>query len=276
MTTFLSRLRLFRTFASLGLPLLTWLLLLPMAASSQSRHTADEPGTMEIRNPREHNPLAPSEIDRGKLLAESSDQIKRAKASVVGFATSSAAGLPRSPVSARLAATVQSLKPLYVQSHDDKNDHPDSRKADVMYYNYSTNETIRVVVDLKSNTVQETRVASGVTNQPFFTRAEVEAALQLILDDAHTGPLLQKAYQKITGLSLVDVINQLKDAQGGIFFHDTHTPWGMVTADCVHDRCMQLFIPIDEASYIDMSNVVVDLSKMQVLWIDAGPTPHIH
>jgi len=164
-----------------------------------------------------------------------------------------------------------------VQRHnEDKNADPGSRKADVHYYNYSTNESIRVVVDLNSNAVQETQVTRGAANQPFFTRAEIQTALQLILEDPHTGPLFKKAYLEITGASLVNVASQLQDAQGGVFFHDPATPLGSVTAACVQDRCMQLFIPINEASYIDMVNVVVNLSKMQVLWVDAGPAAHIH
>jgi hypothetical protein len=259
MTTFPSNFRLFRTFTSLCLPLLTWLLLLPLDANSQQRHTADEQQTVEIRNPRSHNPLAPSEMDRGKFLAESSEHVKRVKRERLAQ--------PRNPV--------QSLKPLYVQRHNDKNDDPNSRKADVFYYDYSKNEAIRVVVDLNSNTVQDTQVASGAANQPYFTRAEVETALQLIFDDPHIGPLFKKAYKDITGSELVDVVSQLQHAQGGIYRHDLNVPLKSVTADCVTDRCMELFIPIDDVNFIDMSNIVVDLSKMQVLSV-AGPTPHIH
>jgi hypothetical protein len=264
MTTFPFRFKLFRTL-SLGLPLLTWLLVLPAEAISQPRDSADEQRTVEVHNPLDNNPLAPSETAHGELISDSSDQIKRAR--------SSAAGFHKPPGSERLA-TVQLL---YAQHHtNDKNAAPNSRKADVVYYNYSTNEAIQVVVDLNSNTVQDTQVKSGAAHQPFITRLEIQVALQRIFDDQHTGPLLRKAYLDITGTSLVDVISQLKDTQGGVFFHDPGTPLGAVTAACVHDRCVQLFIPINEASYIDMVNVVVDLSKMQVLWVDAGPTTHIH
>ena len=248
MIAFPSRLSLFRTLASLGPALLMGVLLLPAAAISQTRPAVDEQRTAEIDSPLSHNPLASSEIDSAKRLAK-----------------------------AQPSAIVQTLQPLYVQRHiGDKNADPKTRKADVLYYNYQTNKTIRVVVNLNSNQVEETKVLQGTANQPFFNRAEIETALQLIFDNPHTGPSLRAAYLKITGKNLVDVKTQLMDAQGGVFSHDPNIAMAPVTAACTQDRCMQLFIPIDEASYIDMVNVIVDLSKRQVLWIDAGPAVHLH
>jgi hypothetical protein len=244
--------------------LLTWLLLLPTEAVSRPRVAVDELRTVEVSNPRGPIPLAPSEIIKVKQIADASDQVKRARAS--------AADRPRPPGLEQLAA----VQTLFTQRHiEDKNADPLSRKADVLYYNYSTNEVIRVVVDLKSNAALETDVAGGAPNtQPFFTSAETKAALQLIFDHPQLGPRLRTAYREVTGQDLVN-ISQL-EAQGGIFFPVARAPLGAVTADCAQDRCMQLFIPIDDTSFIDTSNLVVDLTTGQILWVDQGLAGHTH
>jgi hypothetical protein len=272
MTAFPFKFRLFWAMSSRRLLLLTLVLLLPTEAISvqlqqvtRPRDAADEPRTVEVLSPHGSNPLAPSEIVRGRQVADSSDQIKRARAS--------AAGLPRPPRLRQLLADVQSL---YTQSHEDKNAPPQSRKAEAFYYNYSTNQVIRTVVDLNSNTVQETHVASGVAEQPFFTRAEIKAALQLIFEHPLQGPPLRTAYREVTGQSLINV-SQLEEAQGGVFHPASaaRTPLGDIAADCAVDRCMQLFIPIGDL-YIDMSTLVIDLSTGKILSGGEGPTGQIH
>jgi hypothetical protein len=262
---------------------LTLVLLLPtQAVSVPSPHTgsrprvaADEQRTVEVRSPLGSNPLAPSEIDHGKQIADSSDQVKRAVANAAGSARLERLAT-RSP---SLGRSLKNVQPLFTQRHiEDKNADPQSRKADVLYYNYSTNEVIRVVVDLNSNAVQETKVTRGVAEQPFFTSVEIKAALQLIFDHPQLGPRLRTAYQEVTGQGLTDVSPLEAKAQGGIFFPNSaaRTPLGEATADCAQDRCMQLFVPIDDTKFIDTTNLVVNLSTGQILWVDEGITPHSH
>jgi hypothetical protein len=275
--------RLFWAVPSLSLLLLTLVLLLPMEAvsdplpqtGSRPRVAADEQRTLEVRSPRGSNPLAPSEIDHGKQIADSSDQVKRAVANAAGSARLERLAA-RSP---KLRQSLKNVQPLFTQRHiEDKNADPQSRKADVLYYNYSTNEVIRVVVNLNSNAVQETKVTRGVAEQPFFTSVEIKAALQLVFDHPLLGPRLRTAYQEVTGQNLTDVSPLEAKAQGGVFFPDSaaHTPLGDATADCAQDRCMQLFVPIDDTKFIDTTNLVVNLSTGQVLWVDEGLTGHTH
>lgn len=274
MTTFPFRFRLFWAVPSLSLLLSTLVLLLPTEAvsvqlpqTSHLRVAADQQQTVEVPNPRGDNPLTPSELSHGKQIAELSAQIKRAKAS--------AAGSLRPPRLRQLLADVQ---PLFTQRHiEDKNAAPQSRKADVLYYDYSKNEVIRLVVDLNNNAVQETQVKHGVAEQPFFTSAEIKAALQLVFDHPQLGPRLRTAYQEVTGQSLIDVSPLMGRAQGGVFFPESaHTHLGDAAVGCAQDRCMQLFIPFDDAKFIDTTNLVVDLSTGQILWIDEGLTEHTH
>ena len=283
MTAFPFRFRLFWTVPSLSLLLLTLVLLLPTQAvsvplpqtGSRPRVAADEQRTVEVRSPRGSNPLAPSEIDHSKQIADSSDQVKRAVANAAGSARLERLAA-RSP---NLGQSLKNVQPLFAQRHiEDKNADPQSRKADVLYYNYSTNEVIRVVVDLNSNAVQETKVTRGVAEQPFFTSVEIKAALQLIFDHPQLGPRLRTAYQEVTGQNLTDVSPLEAKAQGGIFFPNSaaRTPLGNATADCAQDRCMQLFVPIDDTKFIDTTNLVVNLSTGQILWVDEGLAGHKH
>jgi hypothetical protein len=285
MTAFPFRFRLFWAVPSLSLLLLTLVLLLPTEAvsvplsptgGSRPRVAADEQRTVEIRNPRGSTPLAPSEIDHGRQIADLSDHVKRARASAAGSARLGrlAAGSPR------LRPSLENVQPLFTQRHIEDKNAPDSgsRKADVLYYDYSTNEVIEVVVDLNRNAVQETRVTRGVTEQPPPSSVEIKTALQLIFDHPQLGPRLQTAYQEVTGQSLNDVIPLEAKTQGGIFFPDSaaRTPLGDATADCAQDRCIQLFIPIDDTKFIDTTNLVVDLTTLQILWVDEGLTGHNH
>ena len=257
MTAFTSRFRLFRTVASLGLPLLTWLLLPTEAVSAPLQQTlqlvaaVDNQRTVEVPHPRGHNPLTSSENNRGKQIADASDLVKRARAR--------AASRSRPPGTERLAA----VQLLYAQRHDDKNA-PGARKAEVRYFDYTTSESIRAVVDLNSNTVQETQVLRGVANQSFTTGLETETVLQLILNDPQQGPRLRKAFLETMGRPL-DNVSQL-NADSGIFFPDSvaGTPLGAVTVGCAQDRCIQIF-PIGDTGIIDMSKVVVDLTTGKVL-----------
>jgi hypothetical protein len=273
MTIFPFRFRLFWAVPSLSLLLLTLALLLPTEAvsvqlpqTSHLRVAADQQHTVEVSNPRGSNPLVPSEISEGKQIAELSDEVKRARASKANS---------RSPRLKQLLADVQ---PLFTQRHiEDKNADTRSRKADVVYYDYSKNEVIRVVVDLNNNAVQETQVTRGVAEQPFFTSAEIKAALQLVFDHPQLGPRLRTAYQEVTGNSLTDVSPLIGKAQGGVFFPESaHTHLGDAAAGCALDRCMQLFVPIDDTKFIDTTNLVVDLSTGQILWIDEGLIGHTH
>ena len=121
-----------------------------------------------------------------------SDQVKRAVANAAGSARLERLAA-RSP---KLGQSLKNVQPLFTQRHiEDKNADPQSRKADVLY-NYSTNEVIRVVVDLNSNAVQETKVTRGVAEQPFFTSVEIKAALQLVFDHPQLGPRLRTACRR--------------------------------------------------------------------------------
>ncbi len=253
----------FRSPGCFNILVLASVLFLPTQVISQPHHNADELNTVEVSKPRHLNPLSPSERSLAERLAQDASRSMRARVL--------SENKPR-PHGLEGFATVQ---PLYTQRHnDEKNSGSMTRKADVFLYDYSNNESIRVVVDLKNNTVQDRVVTKGDVNQPFFSQQEITAALQLIFDHPVMGSRLREAYRKVTGQDLVNV-GQLK-AEGGIYFTDPHTPLGKLTASCKDDRCMQLFIPINDSSFIDISNVIVNLSTGEVIWTDQALSWHTH
>ena len=256
-----------RLFSNSSIYVLVLATLLAVDASANSermrrlRPSADEQPVIEVADPRLNNPVSPSEKDRGKRIADGSDKVRLAKQRQLRRAKP------------RALENLEDVQFLYIERHDEgKNADPRSRKADVHYYDYSKNQAIKVVVDLNNNSVEETRVAAGVNHQPFITRAEVLAGMRLIFNHPQMGTALRKAYQDITGRILSDV-NQL-DAQGGIYFPDKHSKLGVLAADCGSERCMQLFIPIDDKHFIDATNVVVNLSSGEVLWVKEGINGH--
>lgn len=252
-----------------GAHLFAFMLLLSMDVSAQSeqakrwRPSVDEQSVIEVASPRLNNPIAPSEKNRGEQIAQASEKLKRARQNALG--KSRPRGLEK----------LENVQPLFVEHHDEgKNADPLSRKADVIYYDYANNQSIKVIVDLKSNAVQDTVVTQGAAHQPYFTRPEITAAMQLIFNHPQMGTNLRKAYQEVTRQQLTDVSKL--DTQGGVYFPDNHSELGRLAAHCAAERCMQLFIPIDDTHFIDATNVVVNLSSGEVLWVKQGISGHSH
>lgn len=257
-------------FFSLSLHLITAVaILISLQASADPRSgrrlrpSADEQAVVEMANPGLLDPIGPSERNKGKQIADNSNKVKSAR---------QVTGRRAKP---RGLQNLDNVQFLYMERHDEgKNADPRSRKADVNYFDYSTNQAIKVVVDLNNSTVSETSVSQGPARQPYFTRAEVTAAMQLIFDHPQMGPVLRKAYQEIAGQPLLDV-SQL-DAQGGLYFPDNQSKLGRMAANCATQRCMQLFIPVDDAHFIDATNLVVNLSSGDLLWVNQGIAGHSH
>ena len=156
---------------------------------------------------------------------------------------------------------------LYAERHDeDKSADPSLRRADVFYYDYASDELIQQLVNVKTGAVEDIKVVTQVKAP--VTSVEASAAVGLILAHPTLGPSLRQMVQQVTGEDLLDV-NQIS-AQGGLFFADAAvgTPLEKITEICQFHRCIQLFLPFDETRFIDTSNLVIDLSAGQLLWVD--------
>ncbi len=225
----------------------------------------DQAQNAELSDPTGTDPLTPTEVNTVRQLALNSPQIQQASA------RAQAAFRPARP---QALADVQYL---FTQRHDEAKDTPtDARRANVVFYDYATDEVIHQIVDIKTGTVDETFTEQGNGNQPAVTSAESNTALQLILEHAVLGPSLRQMHQQATGQPLVDA-SQVH-AQGGIFFVDSAigSPLEPITAICKYHRCIQLFIPYNDTHFIDASNLVVDLSAGQLLWADEALKVYIN
>ena len=134
------------------------------------------------------------------------------------------------------------------------------------YYDYANDEAFVQIVNLKTGQVDEVNTLGR--NPLPITSAETEAAVQLILDHPRLGKSLRDMTFQAIGLPL-DAAWQIQ-AQGVPFFVESAQDSRLekITAICEYHRCAQLFIPFNDSSFIDTSNLVVDLSAGQLLWMD--------
>ncbi|MFI5937456.1 hypothetical protein [Actinoplanes sp. NPDC051494] len=130
------------------------------------------------------------------------------------------------------------------------------RGADVYFYDYKTDKLVKQVVDLGAGKVTGSYAAPGM-QLPAADR-EVASALDLLL--AH--PLsaeLKTAYRSATGrdltgkadLSVTAHLYQARPADTG-------------TKQCGKHRCLQLVVQTAEGTFIDVNDIVIDLSGRTV------------
>ncbi|NJM40001.1 MAG: hypothetical protein HC853_04115 [Anaerolineae bacterium] len=219
--------------------------------------------TVELSNPIGSDPLTPSEITAATNLATTSTQLRDIQTRAATIAR---------PSQTQNLNTVQRL---YVERHDEGKSAPiETRRAAVYYYDYATNQAFVQIINLKTNQVDEVNVLSN--RYLPITDIETEAALQLILDHPHLGPALRNMTFQAIGLPL-SAAWQIQ-AQAGPFFVESmqDSPMAKITAICAYHRCAQLFIPFNDRAFIDTSNLVIDLSAGQLLWMDQGLQLHIN
>ena len=170
-------------------------------------------------------------------------------------------------------ASQQRVKFMSAERHDaPKHEQPSQRRADVVFYNYATDQVIRQVVNLQTHVIEATRILPGEGHQPPVIHSEAEAAVQLILAHPTLSQELQQAFLQATGQFLLRA-SQLQ-VQGILFVPEnlSGTPLSKMTSVCRQHRCIQLFLRADgmaTQAMLDVSNVVADLSAGKLLWVDA-------
>jgi hypothetical protein len=134
-----------------------------------------------------------------------------------------------------------------------------TRRADVYYYDYATNSLIKVVVDVATGAVVKTYSATGM--QLPATDAEVADGLRLLL----ASPLsagLRSGYATATGKPLTGPAELLAKAHT---YQAEHA--GQPAAQCGQHRCLQLSVQTTTGTYIDVNDLIVDLSARTVVRI---------
>ncbi|WIM93486.1 hypothetical protein ACTOB_005466 [Actinoplanes oblitus] len=135
-------------------------------------------------------------------------------------------------------------------------DEDGGRQAEVYFYDYQTERLVKQVVDLKSGKIAKSFTAAGM--QPPASPQEAKVALDLLAADP-LGADFKTAYQKATGKAF--------DAAAGaepIAHIYTAKPADRGASQCGKDRCVQLIVKSADGHYINVTDVVVDLSGRKV------------
>ncbi|GAA5206962.1 hypothetical protein [Microbacterium kyungheense] len=130
-----------------------------------------------------------------------------------------------------------------------------------LYYDYATNETVSMIVDVTTGSVEAVERASGT--QPAPTDAETSLAWELLLDSEAAQPVVDE-FAALAGGSVLTPAS----AEVLLTAHSFTTDAGSFGAEsCGVDRCVQLLAQVDGGAFLTTSTYVVNLSTRAVLSI---------
>ncbi|MEZ3160546.1 hypothetical protein AB1K54_08335 [Microbacterium sp. BWT-B31] len=130
-----------------------------------------------------------------------------------------------------------------------------------LYYDYGTNETVSMIVNVTTGVVESVQRASGT--QPAPTDAETQRAWELLLADQAAQPIVDE-FAALTGGSVLTPAS----AEVLLTAHSFVTDAGSFGAEsCGADRCVQLLAQVDGGAYLTTSTYVVNLSTRTVLTV---------
>lgn len=128
-----------------------------------------------------------------------------------------------------------------------------------LYYDYATNETVSMIVNVTTGAVESVERAGG--SQPAPTDAETALAWELLLDSSLSEPLVNE-FATLTGGSALTTGSVEVDLTAHSFVTDD----GSFGAEsCGVDRCVQLLAQVDGGAFLTSSTYVVNLSTSAVL-----------
>ncbi|WP_019178804.1 hypothetical protein [Microbacterium yannicii] len=130
-----------------------------------------------------------------------------------------------------------------------------------LYYDYGTNETVSMIVNVTTGTVEAVDRASGT--QPAPTDAETARAWEMLLDSEAAQPVVDE-FAALTGGSALTPAS----AEVILTAHSFVTDAGSFGAEsCGVDRCVQLLAQVDGGAFLTTSTYVVNLSTASVLTV---------
>ncbi|MER6015019.1 Tat pathway signal sequence domain protein [Streptomyces bluensis] len=132
------------------------------------------------------------------------------------------------------------------------------RRADVTFYDYTSDTLVTRTVNLDTGKVEQTGTQRGV--QPPFSRTETVEAAQLLIADP-LGAGLKADYKDATGKELTSP-DQLV-LSGMVFRADAGTKPDTL-AKCGEQRCLRLFTKVRNGPWIDTRAFIIDLSTRKV------------
>lgn len=137
------------------------------------------------------------------------------------------------------------------------------RVADVTFYDYRTDDTQVVVVNISSGKTISAWKRSGI--QPPPTRGEARQAVRHILADHVLGKQLRSTYEYDNGAPLTSP-DQLH-IRASVFRSEQAAEMRNREqfAGCGVRRCLQVIIRMPSGRWVDTSRIVVDMSNEHVL-----------
>lgn len=135
-------------------------------------------------------------------------------------------------------------------------DEETGRQAELYYYDYKSEKLFKQVVDLKTGKLAKSYSAAGM--QPPASPQEAKVALELLVADPLSADF-KTAYQKATGQALSGT-----DGIEPIAHIYTAKPADKGASQCGKSRCVQLIVKSADGHFINVTDVVVDLSGRKV------------
>lgn len=133
------------------------------------------------------------------------------------------------------------------------------RRLISLYYDYATDETVSIVVDVTAQTVESVQRAQGT--QPAPTDAETAHAWQLLLE-SELGEPVAAEFAGLTGGSALTP----QSAEVELTAHSFSADAGTFGAEqCGIQRCVQVLAQVDGGAFLTTSTIVVNLSTQSVL-----------
>ncbi len=133
------------------------------------------------------------------------------------------------------------------------------RRLISLYYDYATDETVSMVVDVTAQTVESVQRAQGT--QPAPTDAETAHAWQLLLESELGDPVAAE-FAGLTGGSALTP----QSAEVELTAHSFSADAGTFGAEqCGIQRCVQVLAQVDGGAFLTTSTIVVNLSTQSVL-----------
>ncbi|HEY6795350.1 MAG TPA: hypothetical protein VI248_11785, partial [Kineosporiaceae bacterium] len=130
------------------------------------------------------------------------------------------------------------------------------RDVQVYYYDYQTDELVKQVVDVNSGKVTGSFRGKGL-QRPASDR-EVATAVDLLLA-APAGADVRALYTKVTGQPWS---GKDKLQVGAHIFHAR--PADTAVRQCGQHRCVQLVARVANGPFVDLNNIIIDLSGRSV------------
>lgn len=128
-----------------------------------------------------------------------------------------------------------------------------------LYYDYATNETVSMIVNVTTGKIEAVDRASGT--QPAPTDAETALAWELLLDSELSEPLAEQFAALTGGSALTAGSTELE-----LTAHSFITDAGSFGAEsCGVDRCVQVLAQVSGGAFLTTTTYVVNLSTSTVL-----------